>query len=97
MKKYQPVLLLNIDSKAFEKCILRVFFDHFLKFLNKHQKGAVLPPDHCCPSSKKSKRHYRRNLRDDDITIFVSDFSKAFDEVPHRKFLQKLSQMGVGG
>ena len=32
-----------------------------------------------------------------EIISFYSDFSKAFDKVPHLELLKKLSEIGVGG
>ena len=33
----------------------------------------------------------------DNIVTFYSDFSKAFDKVPHKELLIKIGQIGVGG
>ena len=32
-----------------------------------------------------------------EIVAFYSEFSKAFDKVPHYELIQKVAQIGVGG
>ena len=70
-----------------------------MKFLTEHQHGFVRKRSVTTNKLSFLQKIYEALDRNsnDDITIFYSDFSKAFDKVPHKKLHQKVSQMGVGG
>ena len=94
---YRTVSLLNIDCQVFKECFYRALFDHFVKFLTKHgfvRRTSV--PTNMLSFLQKIYEALDRTSND-DITVFYSDFSKASDKVPHNKFIQKMSQMGVRG
>ena len=93
MKNYRPVSLFNIMSKLLKKCMHPALYDHFIKFLTRSQHGFV---------KKKPFSYYKhvifleRNLRSILYHVIYTDFSKAFDKVPHYELLKKMSNIGVG-
>ena len=96
---YRPVSLLNIDSKIFEKCMYEPLYEHFEKHLSKHQHGFVRGRSVTTNMLSFLQKIYEamdKNTSDNRVT-FYSDFSKAFDKVPHKELLTKVCQFGVGG
>ena len=93
----RPVSLLNIDSKIFEKCMYEPLYEFFEKHLSKHQHGFVR-----CRSVTTNMLSFLQKIYEaidkntsDKIVIFYSDFSKAFDKVPHNELLIKVGQIGA--
>ena len=99
VENYRPVSLLDIDSKVFEQCICSALYAYFEKFLTEHQHGFVkkrsdntnmlsfLKPIHDALDNESST----------EIVAFYTDFSKAFDKLPHFELVQKVANIGVGG
>ena len=99
IENYRPVSLLNIMSKLLEKCMYPALYDHFIKFLTGSQPSFVknrsfftnmlsFLKEICEAIDKNAENH---------VIAFYTDFSKAFDKVPHSELLQKTSIIGVGG
>ena len=99
VENYRPVSLLNIDSKILEKCIYIALYDHFQNFLTKSQHGFVRRRSVQTNMLLFLKRIYEALDHDpqSEIIAFYTDFSKAFDQVPHYELIQKLIDIGVGG
>ena len=72
VENYRPVSLFNTDTKVFEKSITRVLFDHFVKFLTKHQHGLVRTRSVTTNMLSFLQKIYQALDRNsnDDITIF---------------------------
>ena len=96
---HRPVSLLNIDSKIFEKCMYEPLYEHFGKHLSKLQHGFVRGRSVTTNLLSFLQKIYQvmGKNRSDNIVSFYSDFSKAFDKVPHKELLIKVGQFGLGG
>ena len=99
VENYRPVSILGIDSKVFEKCICSAFYAHFEKFLTEHQYGFVKKrsANTNMLSFLKSFHDALDNESSTEIVAFYTDFSKAFDKVPHFELEQKVANIGVAG
>ena len=94
---YRPVSLLSIVSKILEKIVYSLLWDHLLDTAPisdcqwGFQKGkstttALLSTTHeWC--SQLDQQH--------DVLCVFLDFKKAFDSVPHRRLMEKLTQLGL--
>ena len=98
-ENYRPVSLLNIDSKILEKCIHIALYNHFRNFLTKSQHGFVWRRSVQTNMLLFLKRIYEALDHDpqSEIIALYTDFSKAFDKIPHYELIQKLIDIGVGG
>ena len=99
MKNYRPVSLLNIMLELLEKCMYRALYDHFIKFLTRSQHGFVKNRSFVTNTLSFLKEIYKeidKNAENHAIA-FYTDFSKAFDKVPHYEILKKICNTGVGG
>ena len=99
MNNYRGISLLNIDSKCFEKCMYEPLYTHFVQFMSDHQHGFV-PKRSTLSNMIKFLQRVHQSLecnKEDNVVAFYSDFSKAFDCVPHRLLLEKCASIGVGG
>ena len=96
---YRPVSLLNVDSKNFEKCMYEPQYEHFEKNLSKHLHGFIRGRSVTTNMFSFLQKIYKAMDKNtsDNIVTFYSDFSKAFDKVPHIELLIKVGQIGVGG
>ena len=99
LENYRPVSLLNIDSKILEKCIHIALYNHFQNFLTKSQHGFVRRRPVQTNMLLFLKKIYEALDHDpqSEVIAFYTDFSKAFDKVPHYDLIQKLIDIGVGG
>ena len=82
-----------------EKCIHIALYNHFQNFLTKSQHGLVRRRSVQTNMLLFLKRIYEALDHDpqSEIIAFYTDFSKAFDKVPHYELIQKLIDIGVGG
>ena len=96
---YRPVSLLNIESKIFEECIYLVLYNHFTFCLTKHQHGFVKHRSVLSNMLSFLKKIHEALDSDpnSEFVAFYTDFSKAFDKVPHYELIQKVAQIVVGG
>ena len=99
MENYRPVSLLNIMSKLLEKCMYPALYDHFIKFLTRSQHGFVKNRSVVTNMLSFLKEIYETidKNAENHVIAFYTDFSKAFDKVPHYELLKKMSNIGVGG
>ena len=96
---YRPVSLTCIPCKLQEACIKDAIMKHLLEaaLINDSQHGFM------------SRRSCTTNLLQflERVTsevdmgramdVIYLDFSKAFDKVPHRRFIEKFRSLGIGG
>ena len=99
MVMVMSVSLLNIESKILEKCIYVALYDHFATFLTKHQHGFVKNRSVFTNLiTFLRKVHYALdNDPNSEVIAFYTDFSKAFDNVPHFELLKKVANIEVVG
>ena len=99
MNNYRGTSLLNIDSKCFEKCLYEPLYTHFVQFMNNHQHGFVHTRSTLGDMIKFLQRVHQslECNKEDNVVAFYSEFSKAFDRVPHRLLLEKCASIGVSG
>ena len=98
VKNYRPVTLLSIVSKVLERCmydpIEKQFSDHLTT--NQHgfvKKRSVVSNMLCFLNDVQVALEGNPN----SVYSLYTDFSKAFDKVPHAELLIKVRRIGVGG
>ena len=106
---YRQGFLLNINNKILHeyqliinsngKCMYEPLYERFEKHWSKHKHGFVRSR-----SVSKKMLSFQQKIYEavdmntsDYIITFYSNFSKAFDKVPHKELLIKVGQIGVGG
>ena len=99
VENYCPLSLLNIDSKIFEKCLYSPLYEHFKDHLSVNQHDFVKKRSVMSNMLQFLNRIYKTldESPHDEIIAFYADLSKAFDKVPHKLLLRKLSDIGVSG
>ena len=99
MKNHRPVSLLNIMSKLLEKCMYSALYDHFIKFFTRSQHGFVKNRSVVTNMLSFLKEIYEAidKKAENHVIAYYTDFSKAFDKVPHYELLKKMSNIGLGG
>lgn len=94
---YRPISILVTFAKVFEKVVYPIINWHFKQIISQHQhgffKGRSTLTNLVCfldkiSSAVDSHKH---------VDVIYTDFSKAFDKVPHRILTKKLSQYGIIG
>ena len=105
---YRQVFVLNISSNILHeyqlninsngKCMYEPIYERFEKHWSKHKHSFVRSR-----SVTKNMLSFQQKIYEavdkntsDYIVTFYSDFSKAFDKVPHTELLIKVGQIGVG-
>ena len=99
VENWRPISLLNIDSKVLEKCMYEPLYNHFEQFLTHSQHGFTRGRSVMTNMLLFQNKIHKAldNNSQDDVVAFYTDFSKAFDKVPHFELLQKVANTGVGG
>ena len=74
-------------------------YDDFIKFFTRSQHGFVKNRSVVTNMLSFLKEIYEAidKNAENHVIAFYTDFSKAFDKVPHYELLQKMSNIGVGG
>ena len=96
LKNYQPVSLLPICGKIFERLIYNKLFEYFVgnDLISQNQSG--FKPGDSCINQLISITHERYQSFDDGLEVrgVFFDISKAFDKVWHEGLIYKLKQKG---
>ena len=96
---YRPVSLTSIVCKVFEGFIRNAIYNHLIsnKLLSDHQFGFCSGRS-CVTNLLVTLNNWIHKL-DNNIPLdaFYLDFSKAFDTVPHKRLINKLSAYGIQG
>lgn len=99
VNNYRPVSLTCILCKTMEKLIRETILNHLLQngIISPHQHGFV-PGKSCITQLLESIDDWTSILEEGgSVDIVYMDFQKAFDSVPHKRLLKKLSACGIGG
>ena len=95
VQNYRPLSLLDIESKILKKCIYMALYDHFASFLTKHQHGFV--KNRFVFTNMiiflKKIQDALDNDPNSEVIAFYTNFSKAFDKVPHFELLKKVANI----
>ena len=96
---YRPISLTCVCAKLLEHIICKSIMTHFAKneILTPVQHG--FRAEHSCENqllltTEDLVQNYEDKIQTD---LIVSDFSKAFDVVPHQRLLYKLDHYGIKG
>ena len=96
---YRPVSLTALICKIFEQFIRDALYNHLIdnSLLSKEQYGFC--KKRSCASQLLVTLHEWLTYLDNKIPIDAAylDFRKAFDSVPHKRLLHKLSEYGIKG
>ena len=97
ISNYRQISLLSIVSKLCERCVLKKLLPDLVHLLSDLQHGFV--QGRSCVTQLLSVLHDVGASLDagEEIDVIYLDFSKAFDSVPHRRLLHKLSLFGIQG
>ena len=98
-ENYRPISLTCICCKLLEHIVCRHLNDHLDQhhLLSRFQHG--FHTRHSCETQLLTTVHDLMQMFDSrkQVDVAVLDFSKAFDTVPHRRLLKKLSHYDIDG
>ena len=95
---YRPVTLLNIIAKVLEKCIYDDIYLHCLSQYSNAQHGFMRGRSVFTIQVPFLDRLYKNlDSKCNDLSVFYSDFAKAFDKVHHKLLIAKLEIYGIEG
>ena len=96
---YRPVSLTCVASKILEKFVRRAILQHLIKerVLSDAQHGFV-PQKSCITNLLDTIDEWTDAIANNvAVDAIYTDFAKAFDTVPHKRLLMKLSCLGIDG
>ena len=95
---YRPVTLLNIIAKVLEKCIYDDIYLHCLSQYSNAQHGFMRGRSVFTNLVPFLDRLYKNlDSKCNDLSVFYSDFAKAFDKVPHKLLTAKMEIYRIKG
>ena len=94
---YRPISLLTTFGKVFESLILPHMITHFKPLINDAQHGFIKSRSTCTNLVEFTEIVQKSMDAGHQIEVIYSDFSKAFDLVPHEVLNQKLYGYGYTG
>ena len=92
---YRPISILSIISKIMERCVYKIVYDHLCVSYPISAKQWGFLPGRSTISALLSVTHdWLNNLENgNEVCSVYLDLRKAFDSVPHRLLIQKLSDI----
>lgn len=97
VKNYRPISILSTFAKVFESLVCPYIQTHFKLYLSDSQHGFVGSRSTCTNLATFTEMLSDAIDRGKQIDVIYTDFSKAFDRVPHHILLSKLSAYGITG
>ena len=99
LSNYRPVSLTSVICKLFESFIKESIIEHMTEnsLLADEQHGFV-PYRNCMTNLLTSIEDWSTAIEEGKMfDLIYTDFSKAFDSVPHVRLMSKLNALGIGG
>ena len=96
---YRPVSLTSVISKIMESIVRAAIVNHLMKnnLFSDDQHGFV-PGRNCITQLLMCLEEWTKMIEDGDcFDVIYTDFSKAFDSVPHERLFLKMESLGIKG
>ena len=96
---YRPISLTSVIYKTLESLVRDELVKHMLQheLFAKNQHGFI-PKRDCMTNLLSCIETWTRIIEEEEsIDLIYTDFSKAFDSVPHQRLLQKIANIGIDG
>lgn len=96
---YRPVSLTSVISKVMESIVRDAVVEHLIKnkLFTDDQHGFV-PGRNCITQLLVCMEDWTKMIEDGDcFDVIYTDFSKAFDSVPHERLFLKMESLGIKG
>lgn len=97
VNNYRPISILSTFAKVFESLVCPYIQSHFKLYLSDYQHGFVGSRSTCTNLATFTEMLSDAIDCGKQIDVIYTDFSKAFDRVPHHLLLSKLSAYGITG
>jgi hypothetical protein len=97
VKNYRPICILSAMPKFFESVVLHYITPQMGRLINQAQHGFVKGRSTLTNLMIYEDHLMRAFAEKSQVDTVYTDFSKAFDRVPHDVLLHKLRMLGVGG
>ena len=92
---YRPISILSAASKVFERIIFNKVYNHVRDFITPAQHGFVTGKSTLTNLLEFATQITDSILNGGQLDVIFTDFSKAFDHVPHGLLLLKIQNFGI--
>lgn len=96
-KNYRPVSKLSLIAKVFDSLIADELFTRFSSSISIHQHGFYKKRSTVTNLASYTEFIERVLDKAGQVDTLYTDFSSAFDKVPHKLLIRKLNAHGIGG
>lgn len=96
-ENYRPVAKLSVLAKIFDSLIADELFTRFSSKISIHQHGFFRRRSIVTNLASYTEYVERSMAKGGQTDTIYTDFSSAFDKVPHNLLIKKLNDLGVGG
>ena len=99
LSNYRPISLTSVICKVFESIIKDFIIEHLKKnMLIADEQHGFVPRRNCMTNLLMAIEDWSSMIeKGKAVDIIYTDFSKAFDSVPHTRLIKKLKSLGIGG